>query len=81
MKNGYIANFLITSGEVFNEETIIYENWVNGNRNIINSMSTQDIRGDYENAPVVENSTFKNKSSDSRCHVTIFFFRSVMLKI
>ena len=48
LKNGYIANFLITSGEIFNEETIIYENWVNGNRNIINSMSTQDIRGDYE---------------------------------
>ena len=38
LKKGYIANFLITSGEIFDSKTIIHENWVKGNRNIIKSM-------------------------------------------
>lgn len=30
VKKGYRANFIICSGEVFNENSIIYENWING---------------------------------------------------
>ena len=29
---GKIANFLITSGPVFNEKTVILQNWVQGNK-------------------------------------------------
>ena len=47
LKKGYIANFLITSGEIFDSNTIIHENWVKGNRNILKSMSLKDIRGKY----------------------------------
>lgn len=47
LKNGRYANFLITSGELFEEETILYENWVQGNKNVINSLNQKDIRGDY----------------------------------
>ena len=47
LKKGYIANFLITSGEIFDSNTIIHENWVKGNRNILKSMSVKDIRGKY----------------------------------
>ena len=47
LKKGYLANFLITSGELFDDNTIIHENWVNGNRNIIKSMNVKDIRGKY----------------------------------
>lgn len=47
LKNGAYANFLITSGPIFDKESTLYENWVQGNRNIINDMYIQDIRGEY----------------------------------
>lgn len=47
LKNGSYANFLITSGEVFEKETTLFENWVQGSKNVINSMNRKDIRGTY----------------------------------
>lgn len=47
LKKNYLANFLITSGDLFDGNTLIYENWVKGNRNVINSMEIKDIRGKY----------------------------------
>ncbi|GLB49892.1 amidohydrolase family protein [Neptunitalea lumnitzerae] len=47
LKKGYIANFLITSGPIFDKETTIYENWVQGNANILSNRNTIDISGDY----------------------------------
>lgn len=48
LKNGSYANFLITSGPVFDSKSTLYENWVQGNRNIIENMSKTDLSGDYE---------------------------------
>tara|TARA_R110002012_G_scaffold319389_2_gene539690 strand:- start:78215 stop:81196 length:2982 start_codon:yes stop_codon:yes gene_type:complete len=48
LKNGSYANFLITSGDIFEKKTTLYENWVLGNRHEIVPMNTKDIRGDYE---------------------------------
>ena len=47
LKKGRYANFLIMSGELFDEETILYENWVQGTKNSINSLNKKDIRGTY----------------------------------
>ncbi len=47
LKKGSYANFLITSGPVFDKETTLYENWVQGNRNLLENMNTKDIRGTY----------------------------------
>lgn len=47
LNKGSYANFIITSGDVFEKETTIYENWVQGQRHSINDMSQKDIRGDY----------------------------------
>ncbi|MBT8272246.1 MAG: amidohydrolase family protein [Bacteroidia bacterium] len=47
LKKGAYANFLITSGDIFDSKTTLHENWVKGNRNIIESMDVKDIRGDY----------------------------------
>ena len=44
---GSYANFIITSGDVFDSKTTIHENWVQGDRNIINDMNIKDITGDY----------------------------------
>jgi len=44
---GKQANFLITSDEIFSDKTVIYENWVQGTKNVINDMSLSSINGDY----------------------------------
>ncbi|MFI2742862.1 amidohydrolase family protein [Zhouia sp. PK063] len=47
LKDGAYANFLITSGEIFEDGTTLYENWVQGNKNILEDMNIVDVRGDY----------------------------------
>ncbi len=48
IKKGAYANFLITKGELFSKDNIIYENWVQGHKNVINDMTAKDINGTYE---------------------------------
>lgn len=47
LKVGSLANFLITSGEIFDKKTIVYENWVQGSKYVMADRATKDIRGDY----------------------------------
>ncbi len=47
LKKGALANFIITSGDLFDKKTIIHENWVQGNQNIIEKMNIADVRGTY----------------------------------
>ena len=48
LKVGSYANFIITSGEVFDEKTVLYENWVQGSKFIVNDLGAKDIRGNYD---------------------------------
>ena len=48
LQSGRQANFLISSGDIFDKKTTLYENWVQGQKNVINDMSVKDIRGDYD---------------------------------
>ncbi|MCP4978130.1 MAG: amidohydrolase family protein, partial [Maribacter sp.] len=48
LQQGCYANFLITSGDIFGKSTTLYENWVQGSKNIINDKDQKDIRGDYD---------------------------------
>ncbi len=47
LKQGALANFLITSGDVFDEKTIIYENWVQGTPYSIHSLDLNNLDGNY----------------------------------
>lgn len=69
LKNGAYANFLITSGDIFEKGTTLYENWVKGSRDVINDMNVKDINGDYSFTLAgktydisISNSTSKPKS-------------------
>lgn len=44
---GRQANLLIASGDIFEKGTTLYENWVQGVKDVINSKDQEDIRGDY----------------------------------
>ncbi|MFN2438630.1 MAG: amidohydrolase family protein, partial [Chitinophagaceae bacterium] len=45
---GKWANFLITSGPVFNEKTVVYQNWIQGNKYSIKDESWKDPKGSYK---------------------------------
>ena len=61
LNNGSQANFIITSGDYFDKKTVIYENWVQGNRFVVNDMTAKDIRGSYD--LTIENEVLKWKIS------------------
>ncbi|MEP6676887.1 MAG: amidohydrolase family protein, partial [Ferruginibacter sp.] len=44
---GKLANFIITSGPVFAENTVIYQNWIQGNKYTLKDDGWKDIRGVY----------------------------------
>ena len=48
IKEGAWANFLITSGDYFDKETTLYENWIQGEKKVLNSMDVTNITGDYD---------------------------------
>ena len=48
IKKGALANFIITSGDYFEKDTKIFENWVQGEKAVINTMNTTDITGKYD---------------------------------
>ncbi|SFG56689.1 amidohydrolase family protein [Pedobacter insulae] len=47
IEKGKLANFLITSDNLFKTGNIIYENWVQGNRYVVSKMDITDLRGTY----------------------------------
>ncbi len=47
LQTGSYANFLITSGDIFDPKTTLYENWTLGDKNVINDMNVKDIAGNY----------------------------------
>ena len=47
IEKGKLANFLITSENIFKSSNIIYENWVQGKRFVVSKMDVTDLRGVY----------------------------------
>jgi imidazolonepropionase-like amidohydrolase len=45
---GKLANFLITSGPIFNEKTIIIQNWIQGEKYTIKEDAVNNIAGTYK---------------------------------
>lgn len=48
LKPGLLANFLITSDNLFSESGTWYENWVKGVRYVLTDMNQTDLRGSYD---------------------------------
>ncbi|GAB3940833.1 amidohydrolase family protein [Spirosoma harenae] len=45
LQKGRIANFIITSGNLFSADNVIYENWMRGKQHIIGTKAPVDLRG------------------------------------
>ena len=61
LKEGAWANFIITSGDYFDKETTLYENWVQGRKAVIEDMNTVNLNGTYDVA--VSGKTYEMKIS------------------
>jgi len=48
LKPGMLANFLITSENIFNKDVIIYENWIKGKKFAVNKMDFVNYNGLYD---------------------------------
>ncbi len=47
LRKGMLANFIISSGNIFEKDNIIFENWVQGIKYIVNNYNPHDVRGKY----------------------------------
>jgi imidazolonepropionase-like amidohydrolase len=47
LETGKVANFLISSGPIFAEKTVIYQNWIQGNKYVLKDDGWKDNRGNY----------------------------------
>ncbi len=47
LNEGVYANFFISSGDVFEDEVIMYQNWVMGKKHELSDMNLADLTGNY----------------------------------
>ena len=47
LAKGKMANFIITSDDLFKKDNIIYENWIEGRQYVVTRMDVTDLRGNY----------------------------------
>ena len=47
LAKGKMANFIITSDNLFKKDNVIYENWIEGRQYIVSRMDVTDLRGNY----------------------------------
>ena len=48
LRSGMLANFIITSGNIFDKKNTIYENWIQGKNYSIKSLNQIDFVGKYD---------------------------------
>lgn len=65
LQKGRVANFIITSGNLFGADNVIYENWIRGKQYIVNPKDAADLRGRWrlvigEGTPLTLNITGKS---------------------
>jgi imidazolonepropionase-like amidohydrolase len=63
LEEGKLANFLITTGNVFSDKTSILENWVQGNRYAVKTDKWSEVSGKYS-LSISSNQGTKNYSLD-----------------
>lgn len=68
LENGKLANFIIASGDIFDEKTDLFETWVKGKRYNYKPLEVVDVRGKYRFTVGSQNydlSVKGDKASDS----------------
>lgn len=66
LQTGAYANFLITSGAIFEKDSKIHEHWVQGQKTVLEDMTTTDVIGNYEFRLAGDDYSMKLKGSSSK---------------
>jgi len=69
LKKGYLANFIITDKDIFEDKAIILENWVKGNKYEIKKEKSEVKEGTYELK--VDTSTYQVEAKKSKFQIII----------
>ncbi|NVJ63907.1 MAG: amidohydrolase family protein [Flavobacteriaceae bacterium] len=72
LKAGYLANFLITSGDLFEADTKLFQNWTQGTAYVIEDENDVDIRGNYSLAIHSTNLKLEISGSKDKPSVKVF---------
>ena len=48
LRSGYVANFIITSGDLFEKDTKVQQNWIQGKKYVVEDPDENDYAGNYE---------------------------------
>ncbi|WP_186434996.1 amidohydrolase family protein [Gillisia sp. Hel_I_86] len=80
LENGKLANFLMASGDIFDDNTVIYENWVQGKKHIVNEEGDPSIMGTYELSVDGEKASLSIKKGKKDYRATLFYPDSTEIK-
>ena len=69
LEKGKVANFIMTSGPLFEANSKIYENWVQGSKHIIKDRHRKDIDGSY--TAIIAGDTYSMDISGNAKNITI----------
>jgi imidazolonepropionase-like amidohydrolase len=70
LNKGKLANFLITSGNIFSKDTKIYQHWIKGKAYTLNDMNKPDLAGNY--SLQIGKDVYKKIEVSSKGEMTIF---------
>ncbi len=48
LKKDMLANFIVTSGDLFSKDCIIFENWIQGKQYVVNKGNSINLKGSYK---------------------------------
>ncbi len=71
LRPGMLANFIVTSGPVFDEATVLYDHWIQGNQYTLSQMDLMDVRGTYNLKVNESDRTLKVTGSLEKPNATI----------
>lgn len=69
LKAGYLANFIVTSSDIFDDKATILENWVKGNKYEVNEEKPEIDEGMYDLS--IDGNTFKVEAKKSKFKIVI----------
>ncbi|MEK9614343.1 MAG: amidohydrolase family protein [Flavobacteriaceae bacterium] len=70
LKPGALANFIVTSGPLFDSKTELYENWVKGKPHVIKDHTIQNLDGTYDLTLGEDTLQMEIKNSQKKISVT-----------
>ena len=80
LESGKLANFLMASGDIFDDNTVIYENWVQGKRYAVSQEEDPSMPGTYSLSIGGEKASLTVKEGKKGYNATLFYADSTEIK-